>query len=207
VTHQHELGYTVIEETLVTQSYYLADGELIFTDFNDTIVPMPSGDYAVLGFSGEMVDCNNLSVPLDVLYNHHWLLKPIRGPTSHYNTPCPANSSQFGSAVDFTYVFGVGAESRRTPTVVPDGYGYPVKEGTIWGANIHVSAATVGLGCCRLTARPLLRTGLAHAGAGGRRAGHQGVHRVLGRAEEGLRPGGEIAKRHVPLLRLRDVSD
>ena len=114
VTHQHELGYTVIEETLVTQSYYLADGELIFTDFNDTIVPMPTGDYAVLGFTGEMVDCNNLSVPLDVLYNHHWLLKPIRGPTSHFNTPCPANSSQFGTAVDFTYVFGVGAESRRT---------------------------------------------------------------------------------------------
>lgn len=92
VVRQHQLGYTVIEETLVTQSYYLRDGDLIFTDFKSTPIPMPQGDYAILGFGGEMVDCNNVSVPLDVLYNHHWLLKPISGPTTHYNTPCPANN-------------------------------------------------------------------------------------------------------------------
>ena len=88
---QHELGYTVIEETLVTQAYYLADGDLIFTDFASTPIPMPEGDYAILGLSGEMVDCNNVSVPLDILYNHHWLLKPTSGPTKHFNTPCPPN--------------------------------------------------------------------------------------------------------------------
>ena len=79
--------------------------------------------------------CNNQSVPLDTLYNHHWLMKPTSGPTTHYNTPCPPNEvvlpslNEYG---DFTYVFGVGAESRKTPAVVPDGFGYHVKAGTKW---------------------------------------------------------------------------
>ena len=69
----------------------------------------------------------------------------VEGPTTHFNAPCP-------KAQDFSYVFGVGAESRKTPTIIPPGYGYKVRNGTTWGANIHVSAATVGLGsdCCRL---------------------------------------------------------
>lgn len=44
--------------------------------------------------------------------------------------PCPDQS--------FSYVFGVGAESRRTPTVFPPGFGYKVESGTVWGANIHL---------------------------------------------------------------------
>lgn len=51
----HALGYDIIEETLVTQSYFLADGELIFTDFDSTPIPMPTGDYAILSLGGEMV--------------------------------------------------------------------------------------------------------------------------------------------------------
>ena len=54
-TTTHELGYDVIEETLVSQSYFLKDGDLVFTDFADTPIPMPDGEYSILGFSGEMV--------------------------------------------------------------------------------------------------------------------------------------------------------
>ena len=135
-TTTHELGYNVIEETLVSQSYFLEDGDLVFTDFADTPIPMPDGDYAILGFSGEMVDCNNVSVPLDVLYNHHWLLKPIAGPMHHDNAPCPQTKGDSNDPYGlnrFTYVFGVGAESRKTPTVMPDGFGYHVQAGTKWG--------------------------------------------------------------------------
>ena len=127
----HELGYTTVQETLYSQSYFLKDGDLIFTQFEDTLLPMPSGDYAILSLVGGLVDCNNESVPLDVVYNHHWLMKPIAGPTTHYNSPCPDGQA-------FSYVFGVGAESRKTPTVIPQGYGYHVQNGTVWGANIHV---------------------------------------------------------------------
>ena len=104
-------------------------GDLVFTAFDDTILPMPTGDYAILELVGGLMDCNNESVPLDVVYNHHWLMKPISGPTKHFNHPCP-------NSQDFSYVFGVGAESRRTPTVIPDGYGYHVLSGTVWGANV-----------------------------------------------------------------------
>ena len=92
-------------------------------DFADTPIPMPDGEYSTLGFSGEMVDCNNVSVPLDVLYNHHWLLKPIAGPMHHDNAPCPQTKGDSNDPYGlnrFTYVFGVGAESRKTPTVMPD---------------------------------------------------------------------------------------
>lgn len=141
IVQQHPLGYMVIEETLYSQSYYLSDGDLVFTDFSNTPIPMPEGNYALLSLGGEMVDCNNVSVPLDTLYNHHWLLKPVSGPTTHYNAPCPANNvvlPQLNEYGDFTYVFGVGAESRNTPAVIPDGFGYHVSNGTEWAANIHV---------------------------------------------------------------------
>jgi hypothetical protein len=104
--HTHELGYTVVSDRMLTKPLYLRNGDLAFTAFDETIVPMPEGDYAVLSVVGDVVDCNNESVPLDVVYNHHWLLKPIEGPTTHFNSPCP-------KAQDFAYVFGVGAESRR----------------------------------------------------------------------------------------------
>lgn len=126
-----DIGYTTVTERIFSQPFYLRNGDLVFTAFDDTILPMPSGDYAVLKLEGGLMDCNNESVPLDVVYNHHWLMKPVSGPTTHFNKPCPDGQ-------DFSYVFGVGAESRKTPTIIPDGYGYHVQDGTVWGANIHI---------------------------------------------------------------------
>jgi hypothetical protein len=33
---------------VVTAPIYLANGQIVFTQFEDTIIPMPTGDYAVL---------------------------------------------------------------------------------------------------------------------------------------------------------------
>jgi hypothetical protein len=33
---------------IVTAPIYLANGQIVFTQFEDTIIPMPTGDYAVL---------------------------------------------------------------------------------------------------------------------------------------------------------------
>ena len=74
---------------------------------------------------GEIVDGETLqSTPLTEIYDHHWLLIN----NVHKNRLCKG----------IEYVFGVGAESRNTPFGFPAGYGYPVAEGTKWGASIHL---------------------------------------------------------------------
>ena len=74
---------------------------------------------------GEIVDGETLqSTPLTEIYDHHWILLN----NVHKNRLCKG----------IEYVFGVGAESRNTPFDLPAGYGYPVAEGTEWGANIHL---------------------------------------------------------------------
>ena len=122
--------YAVLQQTLHSKPLYLANGGVVFTKYDSTHIPMPDGDFAMLRMNGEVVDCNNISVPLTTVYNHHWLVKPISGPTTHSDKACTGTS--------FEYVFGVGAESRRTNTQFPAGYGFKVKNGTVWGANIHL---------------------------------------------------------------------
>lgn len=122
--------YAVLQQTLHSRPLYLANGQVVFTRYENTHIPMPDGDFAMLQMGGEVVDCNNVSVPLTTVYNHHWLLKPISGPTTHSDIACTGSS--------FEYVFGVGAESRKTLTKFPAGHGFHVKNGTVWGANIHL---------------------------------------------------------------------
>jgi hypothetical protein len=124
-------AYAVTEQAFLSSPMYLRNGEVAWTDMQDTVIPMPAGgSYAVLKMHGEVVDCNNVSVPLTTVYNHHWVMKPIAGPTTFHDKACPDES--------FGYVFGVGAESRDTITAFPPGYGYMVDAGTVWGANIHL---------------------------------------------------------------------
>jgi len=104
----------------------MAPGEMVFTKPETTPVTMPQGgEYYITGFEGEIVDGETLqSTPLTEIYDHHWILLN----NVHKNRLCKG----------IEYVFGVGAESRNTPFDLPAGYGYPVAEGTEWGANIHL---------------------------------------------------------------------
>ena len=86
---------------------------------------MPTGDYAITGFWGEVVDENNVSVPLSTVYTHHW----IAVNDVHRNELCK-NGAQ--------YVFGIGAESRNNPIKFPSGYGHVVTGERYWGANLHL---------------------------------------------------------------------
>lgn len=56
--------YAVFKQTIMSEPLYLRNGEVTFTQFHDTVIPMPNGDYAILSLRGEVVDCNNISVPL-----------------------------------------------------------------------------------------------------------------------------------------------
>lgn len=57
-------------------SLLLPAGEVVFTDPSTTILPMPvvAGKHLITGFKAEVVDSMNVSVPLDEVYNHHWLV-------------------------------------------------------------------------------------------------------------------------------------
>jgi len=101
---------------------------VVFTDKNTFVLPFPkvSGSYAITKFGpAEIVDDSGKSIPLDEVYNHHWLIFNTKG-----------NSGVCGDFL--SYIFGVGAESRRTPTEFPDGYGYVVSPRERWTANIHL---------------------------------------------------------------------
>lgn len=123
------LGYEVVNTTYRSQALPLNPGQVVFTKPADTPMPMPNGTYAILGFKGEVVDDNHDSVPLSTVYDHHWIAMD----RFHENIICNG-----GEGPD--YVFGIGAESRRTPAQFPDGHGYIIYDADAnqWGANIHL---------------------------------------------------------------------
>ena len=116
--------------TFTTQTYFgapmqLGAGHMIFTNPLHTPLKMPIGKYAILGFTGDIVDENHEPVPLDSAYDHHWIAKN----DVHRNQLCNKG---------LEYVFGIGAESRNNPVNFPAGFGYLVESGVTWGANVHL---------------------------------------------------------------------
>merc|ERR1712096_188201 len=107
----------------------LKPGEVVFTNPYKTPLQMPKGKIAVLGFHAEVVtklnDGTYQSVPLNEVYNHHWLVFDGKG-----------NAGVCGGYLG--YKFGVGAECRNTPVAYPDGYGVVLDGTETWGANIHL---------------------------------------------------------------------
>jgi hypothetical protein len=103
----------------------LKPGEVVFTDPAKTLLQMPKGNVAVLGFEAEVVDEKKTSVPLSEVYNHHWLVFDGKG-----NAGVCDNYLQ--------YKFGVGAESRNSPVHYAEGYGLVLDGTETWGANIHL---------------------------------------------------------------------
>merc|ERR1712166_622147 len=102
----------------------LSPGHIINTDAANTTLRMPAGHIFVTSFAAEIVDANNRSVPLHDVYLHHWIINNGRGNAG----PCDTLS----------FVMGVGAESRNSPTVFGDGYGLECNGKEDWTANIHV---------------------------------------------------------------------
>lgn len=121
----HPLGYEVKSSTYLSPAMPLRAGQVVFTNANKTPLKMPPSGSKITGFTGEVVDVNNASVPLTFVYDHHW----IAIDKDHKNDLCVGFEN---------YVFGIGAESRNSPQTFPAGYGYPVPDGDAWGGNIHL---------------------------------------------------------------------
>jgi len=98
----------------------LITGGARFTLAGLTNVPFPKGDYTLVRADFRIIDSQGKDVPLNEVYNHHWLI-----PGLEY---CEHN-----------LYFGAGAEMRGTPTIVPKGYGVKrIGSRGYCGANIHL---------------------------------------------------------------------
>lgn len=128
-------GSDWVTETYKSSAFPLKPGQVVFTDYNHTKIKMfsvPAGSkVAIQALRAEVVDDANISVPLDEVYNHHWLFFDLTQPNAGF---CGGYLS---------YLFGVGAESRLTPTTFPSPYVIATSQ-QLWGANIHLMR-TVGL--------------------------------------------------------------
>ncbi|CAO2207421.1 unnamed protein product [Urochloa humidicola] len=127
-------------------------------------VAFPRGHLALKSFNGELVDSRGAPVPLHDTYLHHWLVSPYYYSSSTAGNgrrrPRP-NAGVCGGALG--QFFGLGAETRRTATWVPDPYGVEIGDPAAapdgyeeerWSLNVHAidtRGAADKLGCaeCR----------------------------------------------------------
>ncbi|XP_073141493.1 uncharacterized protein [Henckelia pumila] len=149
-----------LEPGLVSNKYY----------YN---IDFPRGHIAIKSFNGEVVDEKGNSIPLHETYLHHWVvlryylrkgvdILKIHGDLGFLRSKhiIVKNSGMCDSGL--TQYFGLGSETRRTPTDVPDPYGIevgnpddiPDEYEERWMLNVHAidtRGAEDKLGCteCR----------------------------------------------------------
>jgi len=131
--------YKLYSQTYYSKGFPMKPGQMLFTNPSSTIIPMPGyrvRDYLITGVVGDIAkDASDgrgkVGAPLSEVYDHHWIVED----RSHRNLLCPYGPN---------YVFGIGAESRNTPMIIPKGYGYHVKSFDEWGANIHLLRTDAG---------------------------------------------------------------
>ncbi|KAL8502183.1 hypothetical protein ACS0TY_021338 [Phlomoides rotata] len=109
-------------------------------------IDFPRGHIALKSFNAELVDETGNPVPLDETYLHHWLLVRYyaakKNPDVQKNLTIISNS---GLCDPLPQYFGLGAETRRTATYIPDPYGIEVGDPTSvpegyeegWVLNVH----------------------------------------------------------------------
>nr|GMC73682.1 uncharacterized protein LOC109169218 [Ipomoea batatas] len=107
-------------------------------------IGFPKGHIAIKRFDAEVVDEAGHSVPLHQAYIHHWAVRRYYKPLGHQysNNDSYKLAMNAGVCDSLPQYFGLGAETRRTDTHVPDPYGIEVgnpPEGyeDAWVLNLH----------------------------------------------------------------------
>ncbi|WVZ91958.1 hypothetical protein U9M48_038062 [Paspalum notatum var. saurae] len=135
-------------------------------------IPFPRGHLALKSFNAEVVDERGAPVPLHETYLHHWVVEPYYAPAGSATDAAAKNGSaafptnkvvmarNAGVCTNtLGQYYGLGSETRRTATWVPDPYGIeighpPPGHDERWLLNVHAidtRAAVDPLGCteCR----------------------------------------------------------
>ncbi|CAL1390950.1 unnamed protein product [Linum trigynum] len=156
-------GHTIKSATFLSPKFVLGPGSVENNFFYN--IDFPRGHIGLKSFDAEVVDEAGNSVPLYETYLHHWLVERYHAPREKARDPNL-------SGKDVTYVRndgfcqnginrqsnGLGSETRRTSTYVPDPYAIQVgnpaeipagyEEG--WMLNVHAidtRGAEDRLGC------------------------------------------------------------
>ncbi|RLN05522.1 uncharacterized protein C2845_PM13G24070 [Panicum miliaceum] len=138
-------GQLLKSRTFLSPPFSLRPGSVSNKWYMD--VAFPRGHLALKSFNGEVVDARGAPVPLHETYLHHWLVVPYyaaaRGGEGGGETTLPrANSGVCKGSLG--QYFGLGSETRRTATWVPDPYGIEIGGGGApegyeerWSLNVH----------------------------------------------------------------------
>ncbi|KAK8952261.1 hypothetical protein KSP39_PZI003877 [Platanthera zijinensis] len=126
--------------------FYLKPGSVKDKYYFD--IPFPRGHIALKNFHAEVIDENQNSVPLHETYLHHWVVGRYFGgegsiDDADYSKIILVRNS--GPCRNLGQYFGLGSETRRTDTWVPDPYGIEVGNPTEipegyeerWLLNVH----------------------------------------------------------------------
>jgi hypothetical protein len=153
-------------ETFLSPPFYLKPGQVANKYYFN--IPFPKGNIALKSFKGEVIDGYGNLVPLHETYLHHWVVERYHG----------LKDSEPGDELDLSKIilvrnsgickqalgqyFGLGSETRKTDTWVPDPYAIvvgnpeevPAGYEERWLLNVHAidtRGVTDRLGCteCR----------------------------------------------------------
>ncbi|XP_044402077.1 uncharacterized protein [Triticum aestivum] len=123
-------------QTFLSPPFFLRPGGVANKWYYD--VDFPRGHVAIKSFNGDVVDEAGAPVPLHETYLHHWLVSP------YYGGPSTMPITNSGPCKDLLgQYFGLGSETRRTATWVPDPYGIEIGAGAPagyeerWLINVH----------------------------------------------------------------------
>lgn len=139
----------VRSKTFLSPPILLRPGDVADKFYYD--IPFPRGHLALKSFNGEVVDERGAPVPLHETYLHHWVVQPYYALVSAEGgsrpRTIPARNAGVCSGHTLGQYYGLGSETRRTATWVPDPYGIeigdpaaaPATEGyeQRWLLNVH----------------------------------------------------------------------
>ncbi|XP_078175547.1 uncharacterized protein LOC144569198 [Carex rostrata] len=153
-------------ETFLSPPFYLNPGHVANKYYYD--IPFPKGHIALKSFNAEVVDESGNPVPLHEIYLHHWVVNRYH----MFKDSAPGDKLDLSKIIQVRnsglckntlgQYYGLGSETRKTDTWVPDPYGIVVgnPEEVLagyeekWMLNVHAidtRGVTDRLGCteCR----------------------------------------------------------
>ncbi|CAN1174495.1 hypothetical protein LINPERHAP2_LOCUS31349 [Linum perenne] len=137
-------GYNMIKSaTFLSPEFVVGPGTVVNKFY--TRIDFPTGHIGIKSFDAEVVDQLGNSVPLHQTYLHHWALYRYHVSKSNSSTFRVVRNSGICQGDFAGQYYGIGSETRKTSTRVPDPYaieiGNPadIPEGyeEKWMLNVH----------------------------------------------------------------------